>query len=149
MVELDLIIDDPHWGEEARRVSVCERALAAGCSVSPGTGTVCILLTNDDALQALNRQFRGKDAPTDVLSFSAAPDDTLSLGDVAISFGVAARDAAMAGKSLDDHLAHLVIHAFLHLQGHDHEADADAGVMQALEIKALASLGISNPYAAD
>src|SRR6185437_11937225 len=96
---------------------------------------------------ALNAAFRGKDAPTNVLSFPAAAG-AAELGDIALAFGVCAREAAEQGKSLAHHLQHLTAHGVLHLLGYDHESDAEAEVMEAKERAILAGLGVADPYAA-
>lgn len=118
---------------------------------------VSIRLTDDAEVQALNRDYRGKDKPTNVLSFPQyAPEDIaglavasgheILLGDIVVALETCAREAAGKGISLADHTAHLVIHGTLHLLGHDHLDDATAEAMEALEVKALASMGIANPY---
>lgn len=139
--------------------TICRRAVAAALDAAGPPGSpaeVAVLLTDDAAIRALNRAFRGKDAPTDVLSFPAGPrapgvpaDQPWPLGDIAIALETSARDAAAAGKPLADHLAHLVVHGTLHLLGHDHEQRAAAEVMEALERRILAGLGIADPYAAE
>ena len=96
----------------------------------------------------LNRDFRGKDKPTNVLSFPAPANPEGHLGDIAIAYGVTAREAETAGKSLADHATHLAVHGVLHLLGYDHETDAEAEVMEPLEDAILAELGIADPYAA-
>jgi probable rRNA maturation factor len=146
-----LILDEPLWGEEMALKAVCERALSAITPLQAppeDVNAVSILLADDAVLQALNRQFRGIDKPTDVLSFEADAALRPLLGDIALAYGVASRDAAFASRALENHLMHLIIHAYLHLTGHDHEAADDADRMEALEIKALASLGLPNPYQA-
>ncbi len=149
MIELDLIIEDDQWSAIPDLETVCETAFKAGADVKPATGLVSLLLADNDALQALNLQFRGKDKPTDVLSFPADPMDRPLLGDIAVALGVAEADATEQGKPLADHLTHLLIHGYLHLLGHDHETATEAETMEGLEIKALASLGIDNPYLTD
>lgn len=149
MIELDLIIEDDQWSAIPDLQTVCETAFQAGANVEPATGLVSLLLADNDALQALNLQFRGKDKPTDVLSFPADPMDRPLLGDIAVALGVAEADATEQGKPLADHLTHLLIHGYLHLLGHDHETAPEAETMEGLEIKALASLGIDNPYVTD
>lgn len=106
-------------------------------------GELSIALTDDGQMQALNAQYRGKDMPTNVLSF---PAEGPLLGDIVLSYGKIAREAAEKSASFTDHLSHLLIHGFLHLQGYDHQNDAEAGEMEAIEISALATLGIDNPY---
>ena len=109
---------------------------------------VTVLLTDDDAVAALNAQFRGKDGPTNVLSFEAAPNPERHLGDIALAFGVCAREAAEQGKPLGHHLQHLTAHGVLHLLGYDHISDDEAEVMEDLERAVLAGLGVPDPYAA-
>ena len=110
-------------------------------------GALTILLADDAALRRLNREFRGKDKPTNVLSFPAAPNPEGHLGDIAIAYGVTAREAAEGGKSFADHATHLAVHGVLHLLGYDHETEAEAAIMEPLETAILAELGIADPYA--
>jgi probable rRNA maturation factor len=124
-----------------------EIARRAAKVAAPNTGdTITILLTDDDTVRDLNARFRGKDAPTNVLAFPSVPGAG-HLGDIALAHGVCAREAAEQGKTLADHLRHLVVHGVLHLSGHDHETDDEAGVMEALERRLLARLGVDDPYA--
>ncbi len=149
MIDLDLIVEEEGWNAIPEIEAHCLRALAAAHKVQPAEGVVSLLLADDLVLHELNKQFRGKDKPTDVLSFPADEMDRPLLGDIAVTMGIASLDAAAQGKSLADHLSHLLIHGYLHLLGHDHEEPEDAEIMEALEIKALASLGIANPYLQD
>lgn len=149
MVTVDLIVEEAGWQAVPDLEALCERAFAAGSAVEPAEGVISLLLADDAALHALNRDFRDKDKPTDVLSFPAHEMDRPQLGDIAVALGVSARDAETQGVSLADHLTHLLVHGYLHLRGYDHETEDDAAVMEALEIKALASLGIPNPYGPD
>jgi len=112
------------------------------------TWNVTILLTDDDSVRELNAQFRGKDSATNVLSFPAPPNPEDHLGDVALAYGVCAREAAEQGKPLSHHLQHLTIHGVLHLLGYDHIGDDEAEVMEGLERAVLAGLGVPDPYAA-
>ncbi len=146
MIELALIVEEGTWQVPEGLDALCQRALDAAAAQEPATGLVSVLLTDDAELQQLNRDFRGKDKPTDVLSFPSTPMDRPLLGDIAVAEGVASRDAGLQGKALDDHLTHLLIHGYLHLLGHDHETPGDAAVMEAKEIRALDALGIANPY---
>ena len=127
-------------------LETCERALRAGSRAGSIDGEVSVLLTDDAEIQRLNRDWRGKDKPTDVLSFEAALEDRPFIGDIAISLGVSSRDAMQKGIPLEQHLSHLLIHGYLHLIGHDHMEDTDAQEMEALEVAALASLGWPDPY---
>lgn len=105
---------------------------------------VAVVLSDDAAIRALNRDFRGRDKPTNVLSFpSDAPGEW---GDIILAYETISREADGQGKPFSDHAAHLLLHGFLHLLGYDHVHDEDAGVMEALEIAILAKLGIDNPY---
>ncbi|MBQ1560056.1 MULTISPECIES: rRNA maturation RNase YbeY [Caulobacter] len=117
-----------------------------------GQGIV-ILLTDDDSVQVLNRDFRQKDYATNVLSFPAPRDPLVNpegqIGDIALAYGVCAREAAEQGKPLAHHLQHLVAHGVLHLLGYDHESDDEAEAMEALEREILAGLDVPDPYAGD
>lgn len=150
MVRCDLIVEDDRWALLGDLDSLALRALGAASDLVPdGSGTLALLLADDAALHELNRDFLGKDRPTDVLSFPSLPMDRPFLGDIAMAYGVAASDAARQGRALADHFAHLLIHGYLHLLGFDHETDEDAARMEALEIRALQSLSIGNPYQTD
>ncbi|MBA2587077.1 MAG: rRNA maturation RNase YbeY [Alphaproteobacteria bacterium] len=141
---MTLLIQDPKWrthrGLQARLKTAAEAARKA----AKLKGDFTILLTGDKALRALNRDFRGKDKPTNVLSF---PSGSGYAGDIAIAHGVTSKEAKAAGKRFADHATHLVVHGVLHLAGHDHERPKDAKVMEPLEVKILARLGIADPYA--
>jgi probable rRNA maturation factor len=113
-------------------------------------GNLTILLADDARLETLNTQFRGKSKPTNVLSFPAGNESGMGddyLGDVAIAYGVTAREAKESGKSIHDHALHLAVHGVLHLLGYDHESAREARIMEPLEIAILAKLGIADPYA--
>ena len=147
MIAFDLLVEDDRWTRLGDLEVLTRKALGAAAALpEPVSGRIALLLADDAALQTLNRDFRGKDKPTDVLSFPSLPMDRPFLGDIAVAFDTSAADAASQGKALGDHLCHLIIHGCLHLLGFDHEADTEAEEMEALEIKALASLGIANPY---
>ena len=109
-----------------------------------------IRIVGSDEGLALNRDYRGRDYPTNVLSFAAEPPPGVRfalLGDLAICAPVVQREAAEQGKSARDHWAHLTVHGVLHLLGHDHMQSDEAEIMEALESRVLARLGIPNPYA--
>ncbi len=166
MVEVE--IEDPAWsdalpGVEGVAERAAERALEfvsrladppegeGGLPVSPaqGEGNIAILLTDDAAVADLNQRFRGKAGPTNVLSFPAPPNPEGQVGDIALAYGVCAREAAEQGKALDQHLSHLVAHGVLHLLGYDHESDGEAEAMEALERSVLETLGVPDPYASE
>lgn len=140
--------------------SIAARAAAAALAeAASGTGAaeLSLVLADDAMLRDLNRRFRNQDKPTNVLSFPAAgavpgpgpalgPAPMILLGDVVLAFETVAREATAQGKSLADHLAHLVVHGVLHLLGHDHGDAAEAARMESREIAILAALGISDPY---
>ena len=128
-------------------------ALARAGAPRGGKAELSIVLADDALLRALNKEWRGRDKPTNVLSFPAsegaaprAPGSPLLLGDVVLAFETLAAEAKTQGKPLAHHLSHLVVHGVLHLLGFDHEAAADAKRMEALEIAVLAGLGIGDPY---
>ena len=132
---------------------VCESARAIAdhphCAKARGH-QASIVLADDPLLRSFNRTYRGKDVPTNVLSFpfQARPggDGAAYLGDVVLAAETVAREAADQGSSLRDHFQHLVIHGVLHLLGFDHETDAEAEVMERIEIEVLAGFGIADPY---
>jgi probable rRNA maturation factor len=113
---------------------------------------VSIVLTNDAEIRALNQTWRGKDAPTNVLSFPAGepfgdiPGEPRPLGDVVLGGETVVAEARAKGISTADHASHLVVHGMLHLLGYDHDSDEDAARMETLETEILARLGIADPY---
>jgi probable rRNA maturation factor len=141
-----IVIADPDWRKAALPRDHIRRAAARALLNKPDrAGIVTILLTGDTALKDLNTRFRGKPKPTNVLSFPAAGGDDY-LGDIAIAYGVTATEAQAAQKPFAHHAAHLAIHGVLHLLGYDHETEADAAVMEPLEIAILAAMKIPDPY---
>jgi probable rRNA maturation factor len=146
---IDVEIEDPAWTAAEPRAEALARAAAEAVlkhERQPGGAT--LLLTDDAALRDLNGRFRRQDKPTNVLAFPATPNPQRHLGDVALAYGVCAREAAEQGKPLSAHLQHLVAHGVLHLLGYDHMTDQEAHEMEALERVVLASLGVADPYAA-
>ena len=123
------------------------RALAAAAAEERVGGTVSLLLGDDAAVAALNKQFRGKTGPTNVLSFPPAQGEEGFLGDIALAAETIVEEAEFQGKRFQDHAAHLVVHGFLHLLGYDHMNPDDAEKMEARERAILVSLGIEDPYA--
>lgn len=147
---IDVEIEAGDWSKALPdAVGLVERAAAAALAGAGQAGEVAVLLTDDEAVRDLNARFRGKDAPTNVLSFPAPENPEGLLGDIALALGVMVREAAEQGKPLADHLQHLVIHGVLHLIGYDHETDGDAERMESLERQLLAGLGVPDPYAGD
>jgi probable rRNA maturation factor len=158
-MELDIAIEEPwpsgDWESVAARAA--EAAAQAAPELASDRLSASVLLTSDDEVHALNREWRQRDQPTNVLSFPMLERDELLgldaegppelLGDVALAHETCAREAGEKGISLADHAAHLIVHGLLHLAGYDHETSAeDADTMEALETKALAVLGIADPY---
>jgi probable rRNA maturation factor len=149
---IDVEIEDDAW-----TLALPDAAAVAGTSgeaaldaIAPGQEqTVAVLLTDDGVVAELNERFRHKAGPTNVLSFPAPANPEGHLGDIALAFGVCAREAIEQGKSLEHHLRHLVTHGVLHLLGYDHETDGEAEAMEALERSILESLGVPDPYASE
>ncbi|MBB5772287.1 putative rRNA maturation factor [Brevundimonas vesicularis] len=127
--------------------AVVERAAQA--ALGAVAGDIVVLLTDDAAVRDLNGRFRDKDKPTNVLSFPAPENAFPHLGDIVLAYGVCATEAEAQGKTLADHLSHLVVHGVLHLLGRDHEDDAEAEEMEAEEREILAQIGVADPYLAE
>jgi probable rRNA maturation factor len=142
MIEVE--VEDEAWTRAL--ADAADRARRAAAAAAEGrTGEIVILLTDDETLTSLNGQFLGKDRPTNVLAFPA--DAPGRLGDIALAFGLCQAEAHEQGKTLADHLTHLVIHGVLHLIGYDHIADDEAARMESLERQLLAGMNIEDPYA--
>ena len=173
---LDMVIDRHIWPDDV--IEIVRPALCLATDIVCETFDwprleVGALLAGDDRIRDLNLQFRGKDAPTNVLSFPSGDDAAtmesgsiesgkiepgkiepgmtdaarLAPGEIAIAYETLCREAAQETKSVGDHLTHLWVHGLLHLMGHDHQVDDEADLMEAGEIRVLARLGIANPYA--
>lgn len=154
-------IDIDGWPKDTDWADLAERAHEAVEHVEPVLAnprlTASILFTVDEEVHTLNREWRTKDKPTNVLSFPMLTREELMalaqdggpemLGDIALAFETCQREAQEKGATLADHTAHLLIHGMLHLAGHDHvDSDQQAEAMENLEIEALAKMGISDPY---
>ena len=145
MSGITLVVEDQNWRSHRGIQARVKRAADAARKAVKLKGGFTILLTDDKKLRALNHDFRGKDKPTNVLSF---PGGNGYAGDIAIAYGVTRKEAEEARKSFADHTTHLVVHGVLHLAGYDHERPKDAKVMEPLEVKILKRLGIADPYIA-
>ena len=152
-LHLDLIEACPAWGETIPEIEAICRATAEAtlaAAAAPREQELSLLLADDAALRTLNRDWRGKDQPTNVLSFPAcapaAEGAPHLLGDVALAYETVAREAAEQGKTFADHTRHLLVHGILHLLGHDHAMEAEAERMEQLERAILAGLGVADPY---
>jgi probable rRNA maturation factor len=147
---VDIIVDCPLWKAERGVDTMLRRAVAEAASmVSTGDGELAIVLTDDSAMRALNRDWRGQDKPTNVISFPAKASPAAAprmLGDIVIAYQTMTREAQTEGKPLMHHLAHLAVHGFLHLAGYDHDAEKAAEAMEELEVAILARLDVPNPY---
>lgn len=166
MLDTAVLIEAPwdagDWeklGEAAVRAAVARTPYAAMAS-SPASIEVAIRLTSDDEVHALNHQYRGKDKPTNVLSFPMIQPDLLDtvtdnsddgevlLGDIVLAHGICATEAQERGIPIESHASHLIVHGCLHLLGFDHQGDAEAEAMEAIERDVLAALGLHDPYPA-
>jgi probable rRNA maturation factor len=164
-VQLEVIVRSALWKKRRTAKSVVKKAvLAAAKAASTAGAELAIVLSNDSTIRALNRGWRGKNAPTNVLSFPAAPDLPVRtaglrrgggksrdlspyIGDIVIAYQTTYREAVAQGKPFDHHLAHLAVHGFLHLLGYDHDNDRDAEKMESLERRILGRLAVPDPYA--
>lgn len=149
---IDIVVASERWKAQPRAQATVRRAIAAAtATASTSGGELAIVLTDDSAMRALNRRWRGKDRPTNVLSFPAMAQRRERgaprlLGDIVIAFETTAREAAAEHKPFLHHLAHLAVHGYLHLLGYDHDADKAAVAMEGLETKVLARLRLPDPY---
>jgi len=139
---IDITRQSGGWADCAD-LTVTAIASAAAELDSPREGELSLVLSDDAQVRGLNREYRGKDKPTNVLSF---PQSGPLLGDIVLARETVAREAMEKGVAFEAHLTHLIIHGWLHLQGFDHQTDETAAEMETIEIAALARLGIDNPY---
>jgi probable rRNA maturation factor len=146
---IEIVIEERKWSAHrglSRRLEQAARlALWRGGCRRRGAD-VSILLADDSRLKALNARFRGKNRPTNVLAFETVSGGASHLGDIAVAYGLSAREARAQGKTLARHAAHLVVHGVLHLLGFDHQTVREAAKMEPLETAILAELGIPDPY---
>lgn len=159
---MDLEIDsETPWPASMEWAALARAAAEAAARVAPELAhprlSASMLFTSDEHVHALNAEWRGKDKPTNVLSFPMLERSDLldlaqegppeMLGDIALAYETCAREAEEKGISVEHHAAHLIVHGLLHLAGYDHEiSEADAEAMEALETKALARMGVADPY---
>jgi len=160
-LQIEIMIQSPKWKAKPRAPAAIRKAIrAAASATSTPDAELAIVLTNDSAIHALNRDWRGHDAPTNVLSFPAVqaparkpralrgrPVAPTPLGDIVIAYETMAREAKTEAKPFEHHLIHLAVHGFLHLLGYDHETGRDAKTMETLETDILAAIGVPDPYA--
>lgn len=150
----DIETDSPLWDALPDAEALAERAIEAATRRFDGMlfngAELSILLSDNDHVREVNREWRELDKPTNVLSFPAVEPDKIAtatfLGDLILAYETIAEESRIDGKSFADHYTHLVIHGFLHLLGYDHDTDQKADQMESLEIAILADLNIPNPY---
>ncbi|MCR9257887.1 MAG: rRNA maturation RNase YbeY [Alphaproteobacteria bacterium] len=158
VVLTEVVVEGGGWAEALPDLEAISAAAADALTAENPpdlkAGTIVLLFTDDEAVRRLNHDFRDQDKPTNVLSFPADPGDlaylpegeVLPLGDIALAFETCRGEAARDGKSLKDHVTHLVVHGMLHIFGYDHLDDGSASEMEGLEIRVLARLGVDDPY---
>ncbi|WP_170399138.1 rRNA maturation RNase YbeY [Ruegeria arenilitoris] len=162
-MNLELTIEDARWQGLEPLATRAIQAVLDYCSLDSDLCEVSLLACDDARIAELNAEFREKPTPTNVLSWPAEdlaaeesgqsptppePDFTgeIPLGDIAIAYDTCAREADEAGKSMNDHVMHLIIHGTLHLLGYDHIRDTDATLMETVEVAILGKMGIDDPY---
>jgi probable rRNA maturation factor len=153
--DIDILIGAAPWRRRRNAATLVRKAIRTAALIARGSRStsragLAILLTDDSTIRALNRDWRKRNAATNVLSFPAQSirGHPRHLGDIAIAYETVAREAATEGKPFGHHLAHLAIHGYLHLLGHDHAKVREADKMERLEIDILARLGVPDPYRA-
>jgi probable rRNA maturation factor len=151
--KIEIVVQSALWNARQNAKPALRRVLARAAAVTATrAGELAVVLTSDAEMRRLNSRWRGKDAPTNVLSFpfiNAKPEEQSSrlLGDIVIAYETCEREARAQQRSFTNHLAHLAVHGFLHLVGYDHVTADEANRMEALEVAVLARLRIANPYA--
>ena len=149
---LTIVIEHEGWKSMRGLKALAEKAVDAALPATQREKEITLLFADDATLKTLNHDWRGKNKPTNVLSFPANPDLKLPrgvprpLGDIALGYETLVRESDETGKSLKAHTTHLIVHGVLHLLGYDHIDDADATKMEAKEIRILKKLGIADPY---
>ena len=154
---IDIVVASELWRSEPDAATAVHDAIATAATavraLPTAGGEVSVVLTDDAAIQKLNREWRGLDKPTNVLSFPAAASapqrgaaPPALLGDIVIAYETVEREAAAEGKLFAHHVAHLAVHGFLHLLGYDHDSDAEAEEMERLETRILARLDMPDPH---
>lgn len=155
MISVDVTVEADGWADEAALAQLVLTAVEAGLAelkIAPqGSHELSLLFSDDEHVRRLNRDWRGKDKPTNVLSFPAfeiLPGEPLPpmLGDIVVARETVSSEASLEGKRFEHHLSHLILHGFLHLLGYDHETEEDAEEMEGIERRALARLAIPDPY---
>ena len=148
-MKFDVIREDEAWPDDATLSALVDKATSTLGDLVAANDHVTYVFSNDASVQVLNRDWRDKDKPTNVLSFPDGdldPDGFRHLGDVVLALETVTREATDELKTFDNHLTHLMIHGTLHLLGYDHMTEDEATAMESIEIAALAKLGIGNPY---
>jgi probable rRNA maturation factor len=150
---IDLQVQSPLWDAQPAAEQTVRDAIAAAAALVPAEGEMSVALTDNAAVQALNRDWRGIDKPTNVLSFPATAPKVKGLpaplGDVIVAYETLEREAGEENKPVLHHLAHLAVHGYLHLMGYDHQTDSEAEAMEGMEREILDRLGIADPYRGD
>jgi probable rRNA maturation factor len=148
---IDVVIDSVRWHSDPSARAAARRAVAQAAAMRSTTATeIAVVLTDDSAIRSLNRQWRGVDAATNVLSFPSpnAGREPAHLGDIVLAYETVAREARAEHKPMAHHVAHLAVHGYLHLIGYDHESAVDAEAMEQTEREILQRLSIPDPYLA-
>lgn len=149
-LSLDVMVEADVWRQAPGAEETIRRAIGAATRFAQADGELAILLADDATIRKFNKQWRGKDKATNVLSFpgagAASDAQPRHLGDIVIAYETTAREACADEKPFMHHLAHLSVHGYLHLLGYDHEEDDAAEMMERLETDILASLGLPDPY---